>query len=196
MRWPVPWPVTRGRGGAHHRIPTEPFRNAGRLAMPLALALITAGGTAAAQDSADTGFSGGITLESGDGEESPAQPEEAPEADVAAGDDGNWWQAQPDGAALRLMHAGAFTNAPDDAPAIALLFSGPFEENGAFDDYLAVYDRDGDPVAGRWRVAASERVLYFTLPSAGTYVVRLRAGLPDADGNRLPQSLSGPVHVP
>lgn len=151
---------------------------------------------AVAQPGADTGFSGGISLDPDEDVEAGAQPDEDTTTGSGDGGNGEWWQDQPEGAPLRLLHAGAFTNAPDDSPAIALLFSGAFRANGPFDDYLAVYDRDGAPVAGRWRVAASERVLYFTLPAPGTYIVRLRAGLPDAERNRLPQSLSGPVHVP
>lgn len=163
----------------------------------LMLLACLAGGTAVAQPGADTGFSGGITLDADEEDaESRAQSDEDTTTGNRGGGNGEWWQDQPEGAPLRLLHAGAFTNAPDGAPAIALLFSGPFRDNGSFNDYLAVYDRDGDPIAGRWRVAASERVLYFTLPAPGTYIVRLRAGLPDAERNRLPQSLSGRVHVP
>ncbi|MES1944264.1 hypothetical protein PC39_09120 [Salinisphaera sp. PC39] len=155
---------------------------------------------------ADTGFSGGITLEPDEEEDNaaPSQPSDAAAPSTADGTDDAkagssgiaWWRNQPTGAALRLNHAGAFNNAPGGGPAIALLFTGRFDKDGRFNEYLSVYRPGGRRVEGRWRVAASDHVLYFPLPASGEYLVRLRAGLPDAEGNRLPRSLSGPVTIP
>lgn len=152
---------------------------------------------------ADTGFSGGITLEPD--EDDAAESSQPPGATTPPARDETteeaaapppWWQNQPSGAALHLNHAGAFNNAPGGGPAIALLFTGRFDKDGRFNEYLSVYRPGGRRVEGRWRVAASDHVLYFPLPASGEYLVRLRAGLPDAEGNRLPRSLSGPVTIP
>lgn len=165
-----------------------------RRTVALAAGLIFLGiGAAAAQ----TGFSDGIDLapeEDKNPEETNAgNTSETPVSPTAAEP---WWQDQPAAAPLRLNRAAPFADAPDGDTAIALLFSGRFDRNGRFGEFLSVYDGEGRRVGARWRVAASDHVLYAPVPGPGTYVVRLRAGLPDAEGNRLPQSLSGPVTVP
>lgn len=155
--------------------------------LSLSLLLVAAGAAGA-----DTGFSSGVGV--GDVESTESSVARGDNRSRNAADAGNWWQ-DADGPGLRLIHAGAYNNAPDDQPAIGLLFSTALPENGNFNEFLSVYRPDGARVDGRWRRAASPQLLYFNVSKPGRYLIRARAGLSAGGSETLTESLSGPVRI-
>lgn len=150
-----------------------------------------------AQNAAPVGFSNGISLDveassSGSSSNNYSQDDSA----QANTQDIPWWLSAQTNSELHVTEVGSYTPTLGQRTAIALHFSQPFAEDGAFDDQLAVYAPDtAQLVKGRWRRARSANILYFVVPGPGRYIVRIRAGLRDAMGHTFNHSLSGPVEI-
>lgn len=80
----------------------------------------------------------------------------------------------------------------DNSPALTLIFSHPLDATQLYNDFLTVHIEDqGQSIAGSWVVAENPHQLYFlnTLPET-TYTVTVLAGLPAANGQKLPQPVT------
>jgi hypothetical protein len=91
--------------------------------------------------------------------------------------------------------------AAEDELALALEFSRPLVGTQAFDQLLAVTDRNGASVKGSWVLDDEDnRLLRFPHVRAGTeYVVTIKGGLTAADGDRIGREVrrsinTGPLH--
>lgn len=150
-----------------------------------------------AQDAAPVGFSNGISLNAKAGSSDSASINSPQDNNTQANTQAlPWWLNTQTNSELHITEIGSYSPTLGQRAAIALHFSQPFAEDGAFDEQLAVYaPNTGQRITGRWRRARSANILYFTVPDPGRYIVRIRAGLRDAMGHTFNHSLSGPVDI-
>ncbi|MFC3549644.1 alpha-2-macroglobulin [Lysobacter cavernae] len=74
----------------------------------------------------------------------------------------------------------------DEQLAIALEFSRPLVGTQAFDELVAVTDKNGAPVKGSWVLSDDARILRFPhVEASKDYVVTIKAGMTAAAGDRL-----------
>ena len=137
------------------------------------------------------GFSSGITLDTKVARGSEAISD-APSANALT-----WWQTPSDNSELQLLRVGPYLQAPDSQTAVGLWFSQAFSAKSGYSDQLAIYaTQSGKRITGKWQRAPDPKLLYFIVPTPGRYLVRVRAGLRDAEGHTFNYSLSGPVEIP
>lgn len=99
-----------------------------------------------------------------------------------------WWLPASDG--FDLLYAGQ----PKGANAIALLFSAK-PSDGALNQQVKVYDRDGKLVNGNWVAGTNPRLAVLSGLNPGRYTVVVGATLADASGKIIGKPLHGPVYI-
>lgn len=102
-----------------------------------------------------------------------------------------WWSSSSASPGqLNLVYAGYLV----DSPAIVLMFDGGFANAEAAERHVRVRRIDGSPVATKWRLGRSNRMLILpTLP--GRYDVTVSKDFADASGRTVSARLEGPVMV-
>ncbi|KRA20600.1 alpha-2-macroglobulin [Lysobacter sp. Root604] len=84
----------------------------------------------------------------------------------------------------------------DEQLAIALEFSQPLVGSQAFDDLIAVADKNGAVVKGSWVLDDGGKVLRFPhVEASKDYVVTIKGGLTAADGDRIGKAVTRNVYT-